>query len=217
MKVIGLTGSLGMGKSTAAALLRRLGVRVHEADRVVHRLMAKGGAAVPAVRAAFPEAVRAGGVDRTRLAARVFADSALLARLESILHPMVRAESTAFLARARRARVPLAVLDVPLLFETGQDRGCDATVVVTAPAFVQRARAMARPGMTANRLALVLAHQMPDGEKRARADFVVATGLGRRTALRHLRRMLKEVRRGRIRGRRRTRSASEGGDARDRP
>ena len=204
MKVIGLTGSVGMGKSTAAALLRRMGVRVYDADRAVHRLLGKGGAAVPAVAAAFPGVRRGAEIDRSRLGAIVFSDEAKLRRLETILHPLVRADSQAFLARARRRQMPVAVLEIPLLFETGRDRECDATVVVTAPPFLQRARVSARPGIEPGRLAQILAHQMPDSEKRRRADFIVPTGLGRATTLRHLRRVLKEVRHGRCRTGKRT-------------
>jgi dephospho-CoA kinase len=183
VKIIGLTGSIGMGKSTAAAMFRRLGVRVHDADATVHRLLARGGRAVKPVGAAFPGVVRQGAVDRAALGRKVFSDPAALRRLEAILHPLVRQEAARFVGRARARGKDLVVLDIPLLFETGGERRCDATVVVTAPAFVQRARVLARPGMTEARLAQVLAQQMPDREKRARADFVVETGLGKRYTL----------------------------------
>ncbi|HEY0523752.1 MAG TPA: dephospho-CoA kinase [Stellaceae bacterium] len=187
MIVLGLTGSIGMGKSTAAAMLRRLGVPVHDADATVHRLMAPGGRAVPAVSAAFPDVLTpTGGIDRRALGARVFGDRAALRRLESILHPMVGAAERRFLARQARRRARLVVLDIPLLFETGGDRRCDAVIVVTAPPFLQRARVMRRPGMTEGKLAAILAKQMPDAEKRRRADFVVPTGLGRDAALHRL-------------------------------
>jgi dephospho-CoA kinase len=186
MIVVGLTGSIGMGKSTAAALLRRLGVPVHDADAAVHRLLGRGGAAVKAVAAAFPGTARKAGIDRAALGRRVFGDAASLRRLEDILHPLVRADTDRFLRRMAARRVPLVVLDIPLLFESGGARRCDAVIVVSAPAFLQRARVLARPGMSAARLAAILAKQMPDGEKRRRADFVVPTGLGRRLTLRRL-------------------------------
>ena len=205
MKVLGLTGSIGMGKSTAAALLRRRGVPVHEADAAVHRLMGRGGAAVRAIEAAFPSAVRDGAVDRRALGARVFGDQAAIARLECILHPLVRQDSTRFLKQARARRARIAVLDVPLLFEVGRERDCDATMVVSAPRFVQRARVLARAGMTQERLALVLARQIPDAEKRRRADFVVPTGLGRRVTLRRLIGVLKRLECGGVERKRRRR------------
>jgi dephospho-CoA kinase len=215
MKVLGLTGSIGMGKSTAAVLLRRLGVPVHDADAAVHRLLAKGGAAVPAIEAAFPGVARDGAVDRRMLGARVFADPQGMARLERILHPLVRQDSARFLRNARRRGARIAVLDVPLLFETGRERDCDATLVVSAPAVVQRARVLARPGMTAERFDEVLARQMPDPEKRRRADFVVPTGLGRRTTLRRLAGVLKSLARcgAPSRGRRMNRARIQGDHA----
>jgi dephospho-CoA kinase len=187
MKVLGLTGSIGMGKSTAAAMLRRLGVPVHDADATVHRLMGAGGAAVPRIEALFPGVTKNGAVDRPELGRRVFADPAALRRLEAILHPMVRDEERRFLARQRRRGVRLVVLDVPLLFETGGQRRCDKVAVVSAPAFLQAQRVLKRPGMTAARLAAVRAQQMPDAEKRRRADFVIPTGTGMAPALRRLR------------------------------
>jgi dephospho-CoA kinase len=206
MKVIGLTGSIGMGKTTAALLLRRLGVPVHDADAAVHRLLAKGGAAVPAVDAEFPGVVRKGAVDRKALGARVFGDAEAMRRLERILHPLVRQDSARFLKEARKRGARLAVLDVPLLFEVGRDRDCDATLVVSAPPFVQRARVLARPGMSERRFHEVLARQMPDAEKRRRADHVVPTGLGRRLTLRRLQRVLKDVQRSGVKGKRRRRA-----------
>jgi dephospho-CoA kinase len=192
MIVLGLTGSIGMGKSTAAAMLRRLGVPVHDADATVHRLLGPGGGAVAPVARAFPgsaiEDARTGRtrIDRAALGRLVFADSAALHRLEAILHPLVRADERRFRRRMQARHVPLIVLDIPLLFESGGDRRCDATVVVTAPARIQRARVMARQGMTEERFAAILAKQMPDAEKRRRADFVVQTGLGRNATLRRL-------------------------------
>lgn len=194
MVILGLTGSIGMGKTTAAAMLGRLGVPVYDADAAVHALMAPGGAAVAAIEAAFPGVTGPdGAIDRQALAARVFGDDAALKRLESILHPQARAAQDAFLRRWARARAPLAVLDIPLLLETGGEARCDAVVVVSASARVQRRRVLARPGMTPERLDAILARQMPDVEKRRLADFVVETGLGRNHALRTLKRIVKTV------------------------
>ncbi len=195
MLVLGLTGSIGMGKTAAAKMLRRMGLPLHDADRAVHRLLAKGGAAVAAVEATFPGVAVDGAVDRERLAVRVFEDPAALERLEEILHPAVRRTTRAFLGRHARAGRPLVVLDIPLLFETGGEALCDAVVVVTAPAFVQRARVMGRRGMTPVRFQAILAKQMPDSEKRRRADFVVKTGLSKAAALRQLRAIIKLLRR----------------------
>lgn len=191
--VLGLTGSIGMGKSTAAAALRRLGVPVHDADAVVHRLLGRGGAAVPLVEASFPGVVSAGAVDRKKLGAQVFRDAAALGRLEAILHPMVRASARAFLVRATRQRRALVVLDIPLLFETGGEAQCDAVMVVSAPSFLQRMRVLSRPGMGAARFAAIRAKQMADQEKRRRADYVVETGLSRRHALRQIQAALRRV------------------------
>ena len=209
---IGLTGSIGMGKSTAGALLRRLRIPVHEADREVHVLLGAGGAAVEAVAAAFPGVVRNGAIDRARLGAMVFDDPAALARLESIIHPLVRRGEERFLARAAARRQALVALDIPLLFETGSAARVDATVVVSAPPFVQAARVLGRAGMTLERLAAIRARQMPDAEKRRLADVVVPTGLGRRLTLCRLARLSRTMRdRGRRaamgRARRRARNA----------
>ena len=195
MFVLGLTGSIGMGKTTAAKVLRRMGLPLHDADRAVHRLLAKGGAAVGTVEAAFPGVVADGAVDRERLAAQVFEDRAALKRLEAILHPAVRRATRAFLGRHARERRPMVVLDIPLLFETGGAARCDAVVVVTAPSFVQRNRVMRRRGMTLARFQAILAKQMPDREKRRRADFVVNTGLSKAATLRQLRAIVTLLRR----------------------
>ena len=192
--VLGLTGSIGMGKSTAAAMLRSMGLAVHDADAAVHRLMARGGRAVPAIAEAFPEAIRDGAVDRRVLGPRVFEDPAALKRLEAILHPMVRAEAHRFIGARRYRGDDLVVLDIPLLFETGGETLCDAVAVVSAPRFVQEARVLTRPGMTREKLAGIRAQQLPDAEKRRRADFVVPTGLGRLHSLRSLRRIVKILR-----------------------
>jgi dephospho-CoA kinase len=186
MVVLGLTGSIGMGKSTAAAMLRRIGVAVHDADAAVHHLLGRKGGAVARVAAAFPGTAGPDGIDRAALGRRVFGDAAALRRLEGILHPMVRAETARFLRGMAGRRARLVVLDIPLLFESGGEGRCDAVAVVSAPAFLQRARVLARPGMSEARLAAILAQQMPDREKRRRADFVVPTGLGRRLTLRRL-------------------------------
>jgi dephospho-CoA kinase len=183
MVILGLTGSIGMGKSTAAGMFRLLGIPVHDADATVHALLARGGAAVPAVEASFPGVVRAGAVERPLLGARVFGDRQALRRLEAILHPLVRQSSTAFLRQAARRQEPLVVLDIPLLFETGGERLCDAVVVVSAPVFLQRQRVLRRPGMTAARLEAIMAQQITDREKRRRADYVVNTGLDKHHTL----------------------------------
>ena len=174
MIVIGLTGSIGMGKSTVAAMFAEEGVPVFDADEEVHRLEGPQGPLVAAIEAAFPGTTGPAGVDREALRQRVFGDSAALARLEAIVHPAVAGAREAFLAQ--NAAAPIVMLDIPLLFETGGQVRVDRTVVVSAPAEVQRARVLARPGMTEARFEAILARQMPDAEKRARADFVIPTG-----------------------------------------
>ena len=186
-RIIGLTGSIGMGKSVAAIDLRRLGVPVHDSDAAVHALTRPGGEAVSAIAEAFPEIVSNGVIDRQALGAKVFGDDAAMRRLEAILHPRVRARTRNFLARHARWRTPLVVLDIPLLFETGGEARCDAIAVVTAPEFLQRQRVLRRPGMTEDKFENILARQVPDREKRRWADFVVRTGLGRYHSLRQLR------------------------------
>ncbi len=196
MIVLGVTGSIGMGKSTAARALRRLGLPVFDADQAVHDLLGPGGAAVASVEAAFPGVARDGAVDHEALADRVFADPEALARLEGILHPLVRAAEGRFLRRAAGRGAPVVVLDIPLLFETGADRFCDTTILVTAPRFVQEARLRGRPGMTPARLAAIRARQMAEPDKRRRADFIVPTGLDRGQALIRLRRIVTLIRAG---------------------
>jgi dephospho-CoA kinase len=176
MFILGLTGSLGMGKSTTARFFAEEGVPVHDADAVVHRLYE--GEAAAAIEAAFPGTTAGGKVDRTRLAARVLGDAPALARLEEIVHPLVQDAERRLIAEARSRGEKVAVLDIPLLFESGADRRVDAVVVVSAPPEVQRARVLERPGMTVEKLEAILARQMPDAEKRARADFVVDTSHG---------------------------------------
>lgn len=194
MIVIGLTGGIGMGKSTAARAFRRLGIPVHDADAAVHRLYARGGAGVQAVRALAPEAVVDGEVAREALRRRALTDPAFLARLEAAIHPLVRREERRFLARCRREGRPIAVLDIPLLFETGGEGRVDHVVVVSAPAATQRARVLARPGMTEARLAAIRARQVPDAEKRRRAHTVIRTGLSRHHAQRAIRRLVARLR-----------------------
>ncbi len=194
MIVIGLTGGIGMGKSTAAKVFRRLRIPVHDADAAVHRLYAKGGAGVAAVARLVPEAVVGGAVSREVLRARALADSSLLDRLEAAVHPLLRREEARFLARCRRAGRPLCVLDIPLLFETGADARVDFVVVVTAPPSVQRARVLARCGMTEDRLRVILARQMPDRAKQRRADMVLRTGLSRHFAQARIRRLVAQLR-----------------------
>jgi dephospho-CoA kinase len=171
MVVIGLTGSLGMGKSTALRFFAEAGVPVYDADEAVHRLYA--GEAAASIEAAFPGTTGEHGVDRARLAQAVLGDPAALARLEAIVHPLVRREEQRFLEAAEKAEARVAVLDIPLLFETGGDARVDAVVVVSAPPEMQRARAFERPGMTEDKFRALVAKQMPDEEKRRRADFVV--------------------------------------------
>jgi len=173
--ILCLTGSLGMGKSTAAKFFAEAGVPVHDADAVVHALYE--GEAVAAIEQAFPGSTTGGKVDRMKLAAMVLNDKAALARLEAIVHPLVRLAREKFLAEAKAAGLSVVVLDIPLLFETAAERSCDAVAVVSAPAEVQRQRAFGRPGMTDDKLSAILAKQMPDAEKRRRADFVVDTSL----------------------------------------
>lgn len=172
--ILGLTGSIGMGKSTVAAMFAEAGVPVFDADAAVHRLQGPGGACVAAIAAAFPGTTGPEGVDRAALGQAVLGDAVALARLEGIVHPAVAAMRAAFLAD--HADAPLVVLDVPLLFETGGERYCDRVAVVSAGEDVQRARVLARPGMSPERLDAILARQLPDAEKRARADVVIPTG-----------------------------------------
>ena len=186
--VLGLTGSIGMGKSATAATLRRLGVPVHDADAAVHALYR--GRAVPLVAAAFPGTVREGAVDRAALGAAVLNDPDRLRQLEAIVHPLVRDEEEAFLRQALAAGAALVVLDIPLLFETGGEVRCDAVLVVTAPPEVQRARVLSRPGMTAEKFAAILAKQKPDSEKRGQAHFLVDTSRGFPSAEAQLRSIL---------------------------
>jgi dephospho-CoA kinase len=191
MFILGLTGSVGMGKSATARLFAEEGAPVHDADAVVHRLYE--GEAVAAIEAAFPGTTSGGRVDRGKLAARVLGHPSGLARLEAIVHPMVRAAEEELIGLAKTRGDKVVVLDIPLLFETGGEERVDAVVVVTAPAETQRARVLGRPGMTMEKLEAILAKQIPDAEKRRRADFVVDTSRGFEAAGEQVRAILKAI------------------------
>jgi len=191
MLILGLTGSIGMGKSTTAAFFRAEGVRVYDADATVHALYRR--AAVPLIETAFPGSVRDGVVDRALLGAQVLDNPANLAKLEAIVHPLVRVARDSFLAEARAAAAHIVVLDVPLLFETGGERSVDAVVLVSANEEVQKARVASRPGMTPEKLAAIMAKQMPDAEKRRRAHFIIDTGRGFAAAEYQVRALLRAV------------------------
>ena len=191
MIILGLTGSIGMGKSTTAKMFADAGVPVSDADRMVHALYA--GAAVPHIEKAFPGTVSDGVVDRDKLAAAVLGDPARLRELEAIVHPLVRAETDAFVERHRQAGAPLIVLDIPLLFEIGGMGRVDRILVVTAPADVQRERVLSRPGMTEEKFDAILAKQVPDAEKRRRADFVIDTSRGMDAAREDVLRIIAEL------------------------
>jgi dephospho-CoA kinase len=191
MFILGLTGSVGMGKSTTAKFFAEEGVPVHDADAVVHQLYE--GEATPLIEAAFPGATCGTMVDRDRLAKRVIGDIEAIKTLEAIVHPLVAAARDKFLADAERSGAAVAVLDIPLLYETGGDKRCDAVVVVSAPPDIQRARAFERPGMTEQKFAVILSRQMPDEEKRSRADFVVDTSRGFDAAREQVRDILCQV------------------------
>ncbi len=187
MFILGLTGSIGMGKSTAAADFKRLGVPVHDSDAAVHALMAKDGAAVAAIDQAFPGVVLDGVIDRQKLGVQVFSDGPALKKLEDILHPLVGDRERAFLAHHGRLGTRAVVLDVPLLFETNGQRRCDAVVVISAPFREQKRRVMGRTGMTVEKFQNILKTQISDKIKRSKADFVVFSGLGRAHSLRTIR------------------------------
>ena len=182
MITIGLTGSIGMGKSTTAQMFADAGAAVYDADAEVRSLYAPGGAAVAQVEAAFPGVVIDGGVDRARLAERVLGDPAALSRLNGLVWPLMGAARAAFFEKARGDDADIVVLDIPLLLETGGEKAVDVVVVVSAPAEVQKARVLARPGMTEAKFDAIFAAQMPDAEKRSRADFIVDTGQGLQAA-----------------------------------
>jgi dephospho-CoA kinase len=194
MIVLGLTGSIGMGKSTTAEMFAERGVPVFDSDAAVHRLYA--GRAAPAIEAAFPGTTTKTGVDREKLAKAVLGNPAALARLEAIVHPMVREERERFLAASRAAGADIVLLDIPLLFESGGGTGIDRIVVVTASPEEQRRRVLARPGMTVEKFEAILARQMSDAEKRRRADFIVDTGGGLEVAARQVDAIIVELRQG---------------------
>jgi dephospho-CoA kinase len=191
MFILGLTGSIGMGKTTTAQLFAEEGVPVHDSDAAVHRLYE--GEAVGAIEAAFPGTTANGQVDRQKLGAMVVGDVAALKRLEAIVHPLVRQSETRFLEQARVRGEKIVLLDIPLLYETGGEQRVDAVVVVTAPADMQRRRVLTRPGMTPEKLDALLAKQMLDSEKRARADFIVDSGGGLEAAREQVRNILTEI------------------------
>jgi dephospho-CoA kinase len=198
MIVVGLTGSIGMGKSNAATALRQLGIPVHDADAAVHALLGPGGRAVAKVAEVFPRALAGNRIDRKVLGDLVFGNTPALRRLEAILHPLVRKSSREFLAAAARRHAPIAVLDIPLLYESGGEKTVDAVIVVSAPKHIQRQRVLARRGMTEEKFRAILARQVPDIEKRRRATYVVLTGGHRGETFRQLKRvvrLLKERRR----------------------
>lgn len=189
MLVLGLTGSIGMGKSTTSAMFQAEGVPVYDSDAAVHALYAAGGAAVTPVEAAFPGVVVDGAIDRPKLSAAVVGNAEALAKLEAIVHPLVGAHRIGFFEAAKAQGRDIVVLDIPLLYETGGEKKVDKVVVVSAPADVQRQRVLARPDMTPEKFEAILARQTPDAEKRARADFVIDTGQG----LDHARKQVRDL------------------------
>ena len=190
MVIIGLTGSIGMGKTNAANNFKQFGIPVHNADRVVHEMMCKGGEALRPISELFPAAFKGGIIDRKIIAQEVFADMKALKSIESILHPLVLMRERRFLSHCARQRRGVVVLDIPLLFETRGEERCDKVITVSAPEFVQRQRVISRPGMTYERFKSILARQMSDEEKRYRSDFVVLTGLGRNSSLLQIRKIV---------------------------
>ena len=193
MLLVGLTGSIGMGKSETAKMFARLGVPVYDADAAVHAIYEKGGAAVEPLRAEFPDAIVDDAVDRARLSKLVLDDKDALKKLEGIVHPLVGQTQLHFLKDAQASGAKIAVLDIPLLYETGGETRVDAVVVVSAPADVQRARVLERPGMTAEKFEQILAKQVPDADKRARADFVVETDKGLEHAFEQVKRITEDL------------------------
>ncbi|WP_417842737.1 dephospho-CoA kinase [Thalassospira sp.] len=186
MVILGLTGSIGMGKSTAAGMFRYLGVPVYDADANAHNLTMPGGAAFDEIASLFPDVIVGGKIDRHLLGGHVFGNADALTRLEGILHPLIRAKRDAFIRNCRRVGYALVVLDVPLLFETGGDKNCDHVAVVSAPAFIQRQRVLRREGMNEQKFTGILQKQVPDYDKRRRADFIIPTGLGRAVTFRSI-------------------------------
>lgn len=194
MIVLGLTGSIGMGKSTAAKMLRLIGVPVHDSDKAVHDALLPKGAAFEAVSKRFPKAVSKGRIDRKKLGAIVFADHAALKTLESILHPVAREKQLDFIRAMRSKGKKIVALEIPLLFETGADARVDAIITVSAPPNIQKRRVMKRPNMTEEKFKSIVASQMPDAQKRALSDFVVDTGLGAGRTFRQLKEIVLAIR-----------------------
>lgn len=193
MIVIGLTGGIGMGKSTAAKILRQMGFPVYNADKAVHDVLKKGGRAVKPVAKLFPAALKKGAIDRKSLARAVFADKRLLRRLEKIIHPLIRSAEREFLRKSRKAKKRAAILEIPLMFETGANKRCDIVLCVSAPPAVQKARVMSRPDMTEKKWRAIVARQMPEAQKRRRADYVVPTGKGLKATEIHLRKLFMDL------------------------
>lgn len=193
MLIIGLTGGIGMGKSTAARIFAGFGLPVHSADEAVHALLGKNGKAVKKIARIFPESVRDGAIDRHLLAQLVFGKPRKLKKLEAVLHPLVRQAEREFLRAARHDKRVAAVLEIPLLFETGAEKRCDVVLCVTAPRAVQKARVLRRKGMTAARFKAIVRRQMPDAEKKKRADFIIKTGEGLADTRRQLERILERL------------------------
>ena len=193
MKVLGLTGSIGMGKSTAASMFRYLGVPVHDADATTHELMAPNGLAFDPIARAFPDVIVDGRIDRQPLGKIAFSDPDVLKKLETILHPLIRAAENRFLANQRRLGRKLVVLDIPLLYETAGEKRCDHVSVVSAPWFIQLQRVLSRQGMTDAKFYAILSKQMPDIEKRKRADFIIPTGLGRAVTFQYIQGIINQL------------------------
>jgi dephospho-CoA kinase len=193
MLVIGLTGSIGMGKSTAALILRGLGFPIYNADAAVHHVLKKGGCAVAPVARLFPETLKRGAIDRKLLGRAVFGQPDKLHRLEKIIHPLIRAQERAFLQKARKTPARAAILEIPLLFETGAEKRCDITLCVTAPKNLQKTRVLSRPGMTEEKFRAILKRQMPNAEKCRKADYTIPTGKGLDATEKHLRKLCKKL------------------------
>ena len=193
MIVLGVTGSIAMGKSTVSTMLSHLNNPIHDADKTVHELMDVNGKAYHKIVKSFPEAVQATGIDRAKLGRDVFGNPEKLKQLENILHPLVREARDKFIRQQSRYKSRLVILDVPLLYETGGDKDCDNVLVVSAPYFIQKQRALIRHGMTQTKFHDILKRQLPDHEKRKRADFIVPTGLGKAYTYRALKRLIRDL------------------------
>ena len=193
MIVLGVTGSIAMGKTTVSTMLSRLNNPIHDADKTVHDLMDVNGKAYYEIAKSFPKAVEVNGIDRTKLGQEVFGNSEKLRELENILHPLVREARNNFIRRRNRYKSRLVILDIPLLYETGGDKHCHKVLVVSAPYFIQRQRVLTRQGMTQTKFHDILKRQMPDYEKRKRADFIIPTGLGKAYTYRALKRLVRSL------------------------